>query len=233
MAIAHESSTPFAKSTSATSHTIPHTNTSGDLLVAGFNCLSTAGDVVTGVTYNGVALTKVSAGAGVAANGRTANLWYLASPATGTNDLVITFSVSERTWGAVSSYTGADTTTPEDTSAVGTTPSGTTITNSITTTADDVMLYSSNYFNRGWSANGTNTTTVYLVDGNTHTMRSTTNVATAGATSLSFTTTTSEVGASHVIGAFRSAPAAPASNIKSISGLAKADIKSMAGLAIG
>jgi hypothetical protein len=70
---------------------------------------------VSSVTYGGVALTQI--GSGVTNGGRSLALYYLANPATGANDVVVTFggtSANVRCYAL--SYTGVHQTTPIDSS---------------------------------------------------------------------------------------------------------------------
>jgi hypothetical protein len=219
MSIAFESQTRFEPS-SATSHTISHNNVSGDLLVASFVSVSNSGDVVTGVTYNGVALTKAVHRSHNSA--RTAYVWYLASPATGTHDLVISMSVSERAWGSVISLTGSDTSSPLDaTAAVQPVASAAAISQDITTTADDTILISSLYINTAYASDGANTTNVsnYSVQIQS---RSTTNIATAGAASLVTNVTPSSATHCYAIASFKSAAVAATNEVKSVAGISNA-----------
>lgn len=63
------------------------------------------GKSISGITYNGVALTK-AVGAVYAPDGMIAEIWYLIAPDTGTHNVVITFSASgaEHGSGAVSFF---------------------------------------------------------------------------------------------------------------------------------
>ena len=58
---------------------------------------------VTGVTYNGVAMTRVD---DVGTANRWFNLWYLTAPATGAHDIVVSLSASSFCGLAAASYTG-------------------------------------------------------------------------------------------------------------------------------
>lgn len=118
-----------------TSLTFSHTCTGSDLvLFVGVTC-SLNDNVVTGVTYNGDAMTLVRKNT---PNGTTRwlYLWKLISPDTGTHDVVV--SSSENTFiGATSaSYTGCDQTTNPEASADDST-TGTGDTSTITTLTDN------------------------------------------------------------------------------------------------
>jgi hypothetical protein len=72
---------------------------------------------VTGVTFNGTALTSVSA-SGIGSGGDAASIWRLAAPAATTANVVITHSAGNAA-GAAAAFTasGQDSTTPEGTAA--------------------------------------------------------------------------------------------------------------------
>jgi hypothetical protein len=99
---------------SVSSDTWSHTcSGSNRILVVGVNArglVSNTNTTVTGVTYNGVALTKIrhdSVDSGDTMRGRT-ELWYLIAPATGANNIVVTWTgtVDFECCGAIS-LTGA------------------------------------------------------------------------------------------------------------------------------
>ena len=103
MAIAHDSTTTVQ--TNATSPlTFSHTCTGSDLVLF-VTSVSNTSETTTGVTYNGVAMTKV--GEVTDTNGPTQYLWVLFSPSTGANDVVVTNSGGVMAGGAAS-YTGVD-----------------------------------------------------------------------------------------------------------------------------
>lgn len=89
--------------------TAAKTNTGSDLILfVGVSTYNGTLVTVSGVTYNGVALTKVnSITAAVESNNQDTELWYLDAPATGANDIVATLS-AEPSFGriAASSFTG-------------------------------------------------------------------------------------------------------------------------------
>ena len=87
-----------------TSQTFSHTCTGTNrlLFVGAFNQESSS--TVTGVTYNGVALTEID---NTSQTNNSASLWYLIAPATGVNDVVVTRSSSSNALlGVAVSYTG-------------------------------------------------------------------------------------------------------------------------------
>lgn len=77
-------------SASTTAITVAHTCTGSNLylIVDVFNQGDTSATDVTGVTYNGVAMTLIVSGAN--ASDDAAYQWYLINPATGANNIVVT-----------------------------------------------------------------------------------------------------------------------------------------------
>ena len=117
-----------------TTLTISHTvtsNANGLLTV----CAGSAGvaGFATGITYNGVALTKAGE---ISINAqRFVGLWYLKLPATGTNNIVITYAALNNNGvigGGGVSFTAVDQTTPVSNVA---TASGTSTSSSVTVTS--------------------------------------------------------------------------------------------------
>lgn len=111
MAIARDSSLANYKGTSSTSSTFSFTNTAGDTMYVGTYAGSST-DIVTGVTYNGVSLTKIASKQ--LGTSQWIGIWYLKSPATGANNIVISASSSADIEGQVITYTGGNTTTQPD-----------------------------------------------------------------------------------------------------------------------
>ena len=82
------------------SHTCTGTNLI--LLVSVYESANSNG--VSGITYNGVALTQI----GTVSNGNTQSLWYLINPATGSHTIAVSGSHTTNTiWQGAISYTGA------------------------------------------------------------------------------------------------------------------------------
>lgn len=96
--------------------TISHIN-AGNFLFVGVSTYADTG-IITGVTYNGVALTKIWDGD--YGDSKNTSGWILgegdggsdAAPATGTHDIVVTASASKRIFARGLSYSGVNTTTP-------------------------------------------------------------------------------------------------------------------------
>lgn len=89
-AISYDTSVNGGSTAASTTHTYSHTCTSATFLVV----FPTAGVAVTGVTYNGVAMTAMS---GFSA-------YYLVNPAAGANNVVITCGSATTIYGLSASY---------------------------------------------------------------------------------------------------------------------------------
>lgn len=95
---------------------------------------------ITGVTYNGVAMTEILSTVPTGPTVLIQKLFYLVNPSTGTNNVVVTRTgTGIYTWGHSVSYTGASQTGVPDASSV-TTNTGTSITGTVTTVADNSWL---------------------------------------------------------------------------------------------
>jgi hypothetical protein len=192
-----ESSVDF-DSASATTHNIGSlTVTDGNFLIVGFSCFNTGGDVVTSVKWDSAGtpqnLTEIPVSA--ATNGRTSNVWYLSNPTAGNKNLEIVLSSAGRVNGTVASYTASN----YDTYSSGQVNSGTAFSMPITTGVANCLLFASAYLNRNISTYGTNTTSILYNGSNHSTTVSLEKVATASATTLSYTMTTAEAGAAYII----------------------------------
>ena len=110
-----------------------HTN-AGDLLLVGTSVSKPIADDVTGVTYNSIALTRISQ---LEFSSYTVDWWYLLAPAIGTFDVVATAATTPTDFfGASVSYTGAQQSgVPDDDDGGGTI--GTAVTRTVTTVADN------------------------------------------------------------------------------------------------
>ncbi len=114
MAIAFDASVGLQLATGPL--TFAHTCTgSNRILFVGLTTI-TAGDVVTGVTYAGVAMTRVN----IASQGlNCVYLYCLVAPASWANNVVATVGVADVVYGRAASYTGASqvSSTPDNTAA--------------------------------------------------------------------------------------------------------------------
>lgn len=70
---------------------------------------------ITGVTYNGVAMTKLTETYRTFSSGLVQTLWGLVAPDTGTHDIVISLSASDTVSSQNASYTGCDQNLPTGT----------------------------------------------------------------------------------------------------------------------
>ena len=137
MAIAFDSATRATTGT-GTSLTFSHTvSGSNRILVVGVaDNDATTGDTITGVTYNGVAMSRISGGYGTNTDGGTVFLYYLVAPATGTHNVVVSCSSSHSLSALAASYTGAAQTGQPDANTAQSTSASTSINISLTSVAD-------------------------------------------------------------------------------------------------
>jgi hypothetical protein len=140
MAIAYDASSG-GTALPDTSVTWSHTCTGSDLiLVVGISQAGNYEDKVTGVTYNGVAMTRLATDGYVFTSGaynRAVYLYYLVGPATGAHNIVVSSSESLYFRCVAVSYTGIAQTGQPDGSDSGQVAEGTAITTGVTTTADN------------------------------------------------------------------------------------------------
>ena len=156
MAIAIDATTAVTATNSSTTHTFSHTCTGSNLILwvaAG----ASAGDP-SGVTYNGVAMTKVNS---VNLQSSWVALWYLVAPATGANNVIVTAASGSVTGGAMS-FTGAKQTGVPDSQAADSsqTIGVTSYSRSTTTVLDKCFTVASGRANGGATLTGGTNTTV-------------------------------------------------------------------------
>jgi len=121
--------------------TFSHT-CSGENRILFVACVDDTGgsSLITGITYAGVAMTKI---AGVQTpTDRWVTLWYLIAPATGANNVVITLS-GGMVYAAAASYTGAKQSGVPDAYTSNTASNAPSITCTLTTIADNCWLVGS------------------------------------------------------------------------------------------
>lgn len=119
--------------TGSASKTFSHTVAAGSntvLYVAAFS-----DQVISGITYNAVSMTKVVE---VALDGGASATFRLVAPATGANDVVITLAGSGTVMAQALAFDGVDQTTPEDGTIQGYYGGGSPISQSISSAAGDV-----------------------------------------------------------------------------------------------
>lgn len=137
MAIVRDAVSSGSNGGSGSTLTIAHTCTGSNLLLVTYVGCNTASDIITGVTYNGVAMTRAT-GQFIGANSISSYLYYLINPATGTHNVVISNSSSVGVQGGNTSYTGVlQTGQPDATSTASTATTATSIANAVTTVADN------------------------------------------------------------------------------------------------
>jgi len=121
-----------------TSQTFSHTCTGTNrlLFVGGMNQESSS--TITGVTYDGVALTEIDSSS---QTNNSVSLWYLIAPSTGANDVVVTRSTStDALLGVGVSYTGCLQSGVPDSYNTGGAGSGTSLSIATTTVADNCWI---------------------------------------------------------------------------------------------
>lgn len=158
MAIAYDAVTATGSTAGSSTKTFSHTCSGSDrllLVVAG--CHTATADI-SGVTYNGVAMTQVGADQTDSANGRL-TVWSLIAPASGANNVVITATaVDTISYGAIS-FNGAKQTSNPDSNTAGT--ESVTTSYSVTATApttDEAAVMFGYAMSGGSLTGGTNTT---------------------------------------------------------------------------
>lgn len=135
--IAYDNATNSAETT-GTSKTFSHTCTGANLwLGVGDTSYLSANDACTGMTYAGVSMASMQNVASA-----TTRQWYygLIAPATGANNVVISFNASTASQASAHSYTGCGQTSQPDASGSTFTNLGTTLSKSLTTTADNCWI---------------------------------------------------------------------------------------------
>lgn len=150
MAIAYDSSSSGSGNTGTL--TVSHTcSGSGRILFVGCAKDDTA---ISGITYAGVALTKIAvAGSG----GECFSMWMLVGPASGTNDIVVSFTPTPAVYMSAASYNGVNQTGQPDAYATKSDASPT-MDISLTTIADNCWAVIGGK-NQGYTwSNGTGTT---------------------------------------------------------------------------
>ena len=141
MAIAFDATSNSGYQTT-TPYSWSHTCTgSSRVLIVGVSMLSVAGSSVTGITYNGVALTKIRSDISAVGAVRT-ELWRLVNPASGSNTVEVTLSATLDSIAAAVSLTGVNQTNPTGShnGASATNVGAADATVSVSTTADGSWL---------------------------------------------------------------------------------------------
>lgn len=223
MAIAVDATSDHFTS-AGTTDTCSHTTSGSDrvLLVTIFKY--GGGDSVTGVTYNGTAMTRLG-GIASDASGYT-YVYGLANPSTGANNIVATSSSSVQWFTTNASYTGVNQSTPFPDTAVTGTGTAATVTATMTTTVDQSWLFlGTRTPSRGPSA-GTNTfeRVQNTTSGDAASSFDSNGARSTGSNSLEYTMSSGTY--YNVLVSFAPATAAGPTNLKSLDTNLKANIKS-------
>lgn len=137
------------------------TNNSGNLLVLGIGISILAGtDLVTAVTYNGVAMTRIGYKGNANGGGIAGYLYYLLAPATGSNTIAITATGATRIESYAASYTGVKQATPDATSTPTSATAATSIADTLTTVADNAIHIATYYVDAAAISSITNGTII-------------------------------------------------------------------------
>lgn len=132
-----------------------HTCTGNNRLLVVSVTQNVTTDKITGITYGGVALTKLDGNVNVAAIG-TDSFWYLLNPASGTNTITVTATGSDSIFAAAASYTGILALDAHTSSNSGS--SATTWAQAITSTVDNCWAIGFMNASASYSSAGANTT---------------------------------------------------------------------------
>lgn len=126
--------------TASSSYSFNHTVSTGNnrYLLVGVSMLSVAGSSVTGITYNGIAMTFIGAIASASGAVRS-EIWGIVAPATGTNAVAITLSTGLDSIAGAISFTGVHQISPTEgyNSATATNVGAADATVNVTTVADN------------------------------------------------------------------------------------------------
>ena len=193
--IAFDNGTTLAAMQTAAVGSWSHTSTGSNLvLVCGVTYWhNDATLTVNGITYNGVALTKIRTDTHSGDNTKESDLWYLIGPATGSNTVEVTMNkTAGNDWGAaVVSLTGVDQASPLDADN-GASGDSTTISVSVTTVADNSWVVD-NIFDRQSDATTNQTLRAGPLDGSMREAMASFGPKTpAGAVTMSWTKSTGE-----------------------------------------
>lgn len=158
MAIAFDAATDLGSTLSGDTLTTAHTCTGTDRILFVGTVGKAGTDTISGVTYNGVAMTKIATAQ--VATRRYSTLWYLINPASGSNNVVISSSETNVIEGLAASYTGAKQSGQPDAQNTNTAVSSSSIAVSVTSVADNCwhMMFVGNTSGGSTSSAGSGTT---------------------------------------------------------------------------
>ena len=208
---------------STTEQTIAHTCTGSNLLLLVGFITNNATDIITGVTYNSVAMTRLDAQQGDDSSFYS-YVYGLLGPATGANNVVVSASGTSLIWTCVTSYTGvAQSGLPDSSnSAVNNTASSWTI--NTTTVADNCWVYC---HNRGSDMTYSSPDTARCTSNQSHSGDSNAAITPAGSYTINGTCAADVTHQTMIALSFAPATAAGPANLKSYNTNLKANIKSI------
>lgn len=188
MAVARDTQAYFTAGTSTTSFSNSFTVTGSNPLLVVWIVTNTAtsADIVSSVSYNGVALSRINTISETGYQNVRLYCYALAGPSTGANNLVVNLSSSDTPEVLAASYTG----TLQSTPTISVTNTGQSITSlalSLTTTADNSWV--AGFFRSSASSLTASTNTTFFAVGNNNAKAGDTNgvVHPAGSTSVNAT----------------------------------------------
>lgn len=105
MAVTLDTASAYGQATTTTL-TIPYTTGSSATLMTA-DVIRGTGAVVSGITYNSIAMTQLDSQTADPDFNQRVDSWYLASPASGTNNVVVTFDSAANAAAVIRTYNGA------------------------------------------------------------------------------------------------------------------------------
>jgi hypothetical protein len=211
------------------SKTYSHTCTGTELILVVMVWTSFGAKTVTGITYNGVALTEIGTDVDDATGNRHLAVWYLVGPATGAHNIVITLNTTGNVSAISASYTGASQTgQPDSTAAQPSTSTGDLITSTTTVANNSWTILMVGSLGGIASTGGTGTTVRFDEFNDLGLIYADSNgpISPAGSSALELTNASSQEYFGRIISISPSA-----GTVKTVNGLAKANVKTWNGLA--
>ena len=163
MAIAFDAVSNSGFQTTTTPYTWSHTCTGSNRLLTVGIAAKVSGDTVSGITYNGVALTNIRTDTHSSTPFHT-ELWELINPASGSHDITVTWGTApDQSIGSAISLTGVIQTSHNDANNGAGGGVTTDATTTVTTVADNawlVNIVSSNTASATWTVGASQTETL-------------------------------------------------------------------------
>lgn len=184
--------TGWTNETGNSTVTLSHTNGSGSnryLLVYTKLYHPGNGDYVSAVTYAGVSMTRFKLQGRSDTSDEAITGWYLANPATGTNNIVATLGGTDLQYFSMesASYTGVAQTAPEASNSGSEAPGSTSYSLSVTTLTDNAWLVGYAFAGSGGVISaGTNTTFRSATSDDAHALDSNSDQTPTGSKSMAF-----------------------------------------------